>query len=87
MPIPHTLAAHYRNMLITRVLLYISLYFHVLVQPVIIYIWFIGAPVGADVVVDGLGHAVEEDAGAHPAGEQHAEPAIISAPTSSVWIQ
>ena len=57
------------------------------VQRVIIYIWFIGAPVGADVVVDGLGHAVEEDAGADPAGEQHAEPAITSALMSSVWIQ
>ena len=31
-------------------------------------------PVGADVVVDGLRHPVEEDSCANPTGEEHAEP-------------
>ena len=34
-------------------------------------------PVGADVVEDGLGHAIEEDPCANAAGEQHAEPGSI----------
>ena len=34
-------------------------------------------PVGPDVVEDGLSHAVEEDASAHAASEQHAEPGGI----------
>ena len=34
-------------------------------------------PVGADVVEDGLGHAVEEDPCANAAGKQHAEPSGI----------
>ena len=33
-----------------------------------------GASPTTCVVVDGLGHSVEEEAGADPAGEQHGEP-------------
>ena len=34
-------------------------------------------PVGANVVKDGLSHAIEEDPSAHTTGKQHAEPGGI----------